>query len=85
MDLVATCSACYTILAKTNRYFAEDTVLHDEINEALEAAGRTYDGSVKVRHLLDVIVNDLGLEAVSEKVTHRLSNVRRWRPTTAAR
>jgi heterodisulfide reductase subunit B2 len=75
-DLVATCSACYEILAKTNRYFADDPKLHDEINEALEAAGRTYDGNIRVRHLLDVIVNDLGLEAVTAKVERRLTGLK---------
>jgi len=76
MDVVATCSACYTILAKTNRYLAEDEVLHDVINEALAAAGRSYDGSLTVRHLLDVIVNDLGCEAVSDKVARRLTKLK---------
>lgn len=76
LDVVATCSACFTILAKTNRYFAEDPALHDTINEALEAAGRSYSGNVRVRHLLDVIVNDLGCEAVSDKVTRRMTKLR---------
>jgi heterodisulfide reductase subunit B len=76
MDLIATCNACYTILAKTNRYFMDDPTLHEEINEALAAAGRRYDGNVRVRHLLDVIVNDLGLEAVSARVRRRLSKLR---------
>jgi heterodisulfide reductase subunit B2 len=75
-DVVATCNACYTILAKTNRYLAEDENLHADINEALNAAGRSYDGSLNVRHLLDVMVNDLGCEAVSEKVTRRLSGLK---------
>jgi len=76
MDVVATCSACYTILAKTNRYLAEDDALHETINEALAAAGRSYDGSLTVRHLLDVIVNDLGCEAVSDKVARRLTKLK---------
>jgi heterodisulfide reductase subunit B len=75
-DVIATCSACYTVLSKTNRYFAEDAELHDTINEALGVAGLKYDGNVRIRHLLDVIVNDVGLEAVSEKVTKRLSKLR---------
>ncbi len=74
-DLVATCNACYTILAKTNRYFAEDPKLKADIDEALAAAGRRYDGNVNVRHLLDVIVNDVGLDAVSAAVRRRLSKL----------
>lgn len=75
MDIIATCSACYEILAKTNRYLDEDPKLREDINEALAAAGRRYDGNVRVRHLLDVIVNDVGLEAVSAKVKRRLSKL----------
>jgi heterodisulfide reductase subunit B2 len=76
MDLVAICSACYTVLAKTNRYFADDPVLHEEINEALAAAGRHYEGDVKVRHLLDVMVNDLGYDVIKEKVTRDLDGLK---------
>ena len=76
MDVVATCSACYTVLAKTNRYLAEDDTLRENISEALAAAGRSYDGSLNVRHLLDVIVNDLGCEAVSDKVERRLTKLK---------
>ena len=76
MDLVATCSACYTILAKTNRYLAEDKVLRDEINEALALAGRSYEGKVNVRHLLDVMVNDVGYDAIAEKVTRQLDGLK---------
>jgi heterodisulfide reductase subunit B len=76
MDLVAICSACYTVLAKTNRYFGEDPVLHEQINEALAAAGRRYDGGIQVRHLLDVLVNDLGYEAVRENVRRDLHGLK---------
>jgi heterodisulfide reductase subunit B len=76
MDLVAICSACYTILAKTNRYFSEDPALHEDINEALAAAGRRYDGKIVVRHLLDVLVNDLGLEAIRERVRRDLDGLK---------
>lgn len=75
-DVVATCNACYTILDKTNRYLADDPELAGIINEALAAAGLTYDGSVRVRHLLDVLVNDVGCEAVAEKVEKRLTRLR---------
>jgi heterodisulfide reductase subunit B len=75
-DVVAICNACYTILAKTNRYLASNSKLKDEINEALAQAGRWYNGTVKVRHLLDVLVNDVGYEAISEKVARRLTRLK---------
>ena len=75
-DLVATCNACYTVLAKTNRYFAEDATLHAEINEALAAAGRRYDGKVRVRHFMDVLINDVGLDEITARVKRRLTDLR---------
>ena len=60
-DLVAICNACYTTLAKTNRYIErEPRGLHEAVNEALGAVGRRYDGNKAVRHIMDVLVNDVG-------------------------
>ena len=72
-QLVAPCSACFLNLKKTDHYMGESPVLAAKVNEALAAGGFNYKpGSVKVRHLLDVFVNDVGFEAVSEKVTKPL-------------
>lgn len=76
-QLVAPCSACYLNLRKTDRYMHESPELADRINLALGAGNLSYQaGSLKVRHLLDVIVNDVGLEAVAAKVTHPLKGLR---------
>jgi heterodisulfide reductase subunit B len=75
--LLAACSACYLNLAKTDHYMLEDTVLGQEVNTALEAGGLRYDpGSIEVRHLLDVILNDIGVDRIKEHVTRPLSGLR---------
>ena len=75
-DLCVICNACYTTLAKTNRYMADDPDVFKAVQGALGAVGRTYDGKVKVRHVMDILVNDVGLEAVTEKVTRRLTGIK---------
>jgi heterodisulfide reductase subunit B len=75
-DLVATCNSCFTGLAKTNRYLAQSPELAAAVNRALAQVGRRYDGTVKVRHLADVLVNDYGLEAIAERVTRRLTGIK---------
>jgi heterodisulfide reductase subunit B len=75
-ELVVVCNACYTTLSKTNRYMADSPHTAAEVNEALAQVGRSYDGSVKVRHMMDVLVNDLGIDAFSEKVTRRLTELK---------
>jgi len=75
--LVAPCSACFVNLLKTDRYMGRSPELAEKVNTALAAGGLHYEpGSVEVRHLLDIIVNDVGFEAVAAKVTKPLYNLR---------
>ncbi len=75
-DLVTPCSACYLVLNKTNRYFADYPKLRKKLGQALEAGGLSYSGNVNVRHLLDVIVNDIGYKKISGLVTKDLKGLR---------
>ena len=75
--LVASCSACYLNLTKADHYMDEQPVLGRKVNEALAAGGLNYQpGALKIRHLLDVIINDIGLEAVRNKVVKPLKGLR---------
>jgi len=75
-DLVTPCNACFVVLHKTNRYFKEDAGVREKVKQALGAAGLSYNGTVKVRHALDVLVNDVGLDVISEQVTHSLGGLK---------
>ena len=75
--LVASCSACYLNLAKADHYMAERPLLDKNVNTALAAGNLHYDpGTVKIRHLLDVLVNDIGLDAIKAKVVKPLKGLR---------
>jgi len=74
--LVVPCAACYLVLMKTQHYLEEDGEAAEKIKSALEAAGLTYEGRVRVRHPLDVLVHDIGCEKVRERVSHPLEGVK---------
>jgi heterodisulfide reductase subunit B len=75
--IMAPCSACYLNLQKADYYMAERPTLGAKVNEALAAGGLHYEpGSLEVRHLLDVLVNDIGLEKIKSKVTRPLTGLR---------
>jgi heterodisulfide reductase subunit B2 len=75
--LVAACSACYLNLAKADHYMKERPALSEHVNDALSAGGLHYDpGTVEVRHLLEVIMHDIGLDTVREKVVKPLAGLR---------
>ncbi|NLF08604.1 MAG: disulfide reductase [Pirellulaceae bacterium] len=76
-QLVAPCAACYLNLAKTNKLMVDYPELGKEVNECLAAGGLNYKpGRVSVRHMLDVIVDDIGETAVRDKVVRPLAGLR---------
>jgi heterodisulfide reductase subunit B2 len=76
-QLVAPCSACFLNLSKVDHYLGESPALAEKVNQALAAGGLHYDpGSVRVRHLLDVLVNDVGYERIAAQITRSLQGLR---------
>ena len=75
--LVAPCSACYVNLARTDAYVRESDELAENVNDALGADGMHYTpGAVKVRHLLEIMIDDVGLEEIGDHVTRPLSGLK---------
>ncbi len=76
LDLVTPCSSCYTILHEANDLMKEDHKLAWQVHEALSGVGLNYNGTVKVRHIVEVIYNDVGLEALAAKVKRPLTGLK---------
>ena len=76
LDLVTPCSSCYVILNRTNSYLMQYPQLKAKVKEALAAGGLEYHGSVRVRHLLDVLSNDIGCDSIAEKVQKSLGGLK---------
>ncbi len=75
-DLVTCCSSCFLNLFKVNHRLNREPALQGKLDEILGAAGLRYTGKCRVRHLLDVIANDIGVEAVARAVKRKLSGLK---------
>lgn len=64
LDMATPCNLCYSNLMRT-RVALQDSALRTMANEALT---EKYDGNTKPKHLLEVIVKDLGLAKLTEHV-----------------
>jgi heterodisulfide reductase subunit B len=60
----------------TNADLKDDPDLAEHINGALEADGLRFSGSIRVRHLIQVFVEDVGLAEIARRVTRPLSGLR---------
>ncbi len=75
-DIIAPCSSCYIQMVKVNHEIQEDEELAAKVNEILAEGGLKYNGSVKVRHVLDVLYNDVGVDKIKAKVVKPLNNLK---------
>lgn len=75
-DIVTPCSSCYTILNKANKYLKSNNEVFDKVNLCLKEAGLSYNGTVRVRHPLDILVNDIGIEIIKLNVKIPLNGLR---------
>jgi len=76
VHMIAPCSGCYLVLAKTQRYMEEFKEIGEEVTAALDAANLHYEGNVQIRHPLDVLVNDIGLDIIASHVKQPLTGLR---------
>jgi heterodisulfide reductase subunit B len=75
-DVVTPCAACYLNTHYVNESLRSDEHLKADLNEALGAAGKSYDGSLHVRHICEALVTDIGLEAIKAKVKKPLTGLK---------
>jgi heterodisulfide reductase subunit B len=76
LDFVAPCSACFKNAYFTNEHMKHDPDLAEHINFALAADNLSLNGSTKVRHLIEVFIEDVGYETLREKVTRPLDGLK---------
>jgi heterodisulfide reductase subunit B len=74
-DVLVPCSACYLNLKKAEMAAASDPDVKARINTVLQEDGLELNGSIKARHLLDVLSQDIGAETVAPLVKKKLTDL----------
>lgn len=75
-DLITPCSACYLVLNKTKHNIEEFPDIRGRVHRALDSAKLAYTGKTKVRHPLDMLIHDVGLDVIKEKVKRPLKGLK---------
>jgi len=77
-DVVATCAACWLGAKETKDRLAHDSSLLAETNEALREAGMNlqYKGEQEVRHMVEVLIEDLGYDELKKPVVKSLEGIK---------
>ncbi len=75
-EIIAPCAACYLVLNKTQHYIREYPSIKLVVTRALDEIGLKYHDRVRVRHPLDVLLNDVGPENIAKKVKVPLNGLK---------
>jgi len=76
LNMVTLCTGCFESLAMANTILKEDGKLKARVNKILSSAGKEFEGSKEVKHYLQVLMNDVGLNRLKESVSRSLSNLK---------
>lgn len=73
MDMAVNCAACYNRTKTANYEVINSPEMRDKVGDLL---GESYDGSVVVRHVVEIIVRDIGLPKLKKMIKHSLKGLK---------
>jgi heterodisulfide reductase subunit B2 len=76
LSILAMCNGCINTLKEVNLILKQDPQRRLLVNQALEGSGHSFKGTIEVKHLLDVLHLEVGLDRIAEKVRHPLNGIR---------
>jgi heterodisulfide reductase subunit B len=72
LNIITLCPGCAGTLKKVNKMLKEDKALCEKINCHLKEAGLEFKGTVDAKHLMQVLIEDVGLERIKGSVVKPL-------------
>lgn len=77
LDILTLCPGCAGTLRKVNKSLAEDKKLKARVNELLKEVGMQVEGGkIHVRHLIQALSEDVGLDKIKKAVTKPLTGLK---------
>ncbi len=75
-DIVATCAACWLSTREASERFKHDDGLMEATNKALAEAGLTLKNETPIKHMCEVLVEDIGYEQIGTGVAKPLEGIK---------
>jgi len=76
LDVMTICGTCQGVMGGANRKLKSDPALLERVNRLLKPEGLTYRGTVQVKHLLWIVVREVGLEKLKDEVQVTLGDLK---------
>lgn len=76
LDVMTICGTCQGVMGAANRRLKSEPGLLDRINCLLEPEGIAYRGTIQVKHLLWIVVREIGVRQLGMQVVKSLQGLR---------
>ena len=76
LDVMTICGTCQGVMGAANKRLKTEPGLRERINGVLAREGMTYGGTVQVKHLLWIVVREVGLQRLGEQVRVSMEDFR---------
>jgi heterodisulfide reductase subunit B2 len=73
LEMVVSCASCYSRMKVANHEITTNAKVRKTVSDAL---GEDYDGSVPVRHFMEIILEDVGIKPFREALSHSLRGLK---------
>lgn len=75
-DILTLCNDCYESLLMVNTILKREPELKDQVNEILSEVGKEFKGTIEVKHLVDVLYRDIGLDKIKNAVSEPFTGLK---------
>ena len=77
LDIMNICGTCQGVHRKAQRKLDKDAAYKERVNTELKKdTGREYKGTLKIKHFYEVLLQEVGLEKLREKVVRPLQGLK---------
>jgi heterodisulfide reductase subunit B len=75
-DVAVICNGCFGTLLEANHIMQSEPAKRKSTNEVLSKVKREFKGTQKIRHILDILYNDIGVPAIADLSVNQLSGIK---------
>ncbi len=75
-DIVSLCNGCANTLRGVKHQLEHDTRKKEKINAELAKIGKEFRGSINVKHFIDVLKNEVGIDKIKGAITKQFTGLK---------
>ena len=76
LDMLPLCNGCHLSMCEVKQTLQANTALKEKINGLLASEDLRYDGTTRVRHIIEVLHDDVGPERIRKSINKRMADLK---------